>query len=315
MKANELAILLTAIGFKYKLSSSQKVAANAPQYFNAVAAIKKNLKATAVITSAVLSKIYKLIRHDGHDVILLITDLLNSGVNTLLLSGDNAQISQHLIGTFAQFLKISPKRSFNLMAEAIAFMYPKSGGDPIPASFMAMYKNQTTSNKIPHEHIKKLEPLIKKLAGSTMSIIITGSYRRGLPFSSDIDLQVVSKKEDALDTLLDKFIKVLKTPIEPYSKGPDKMSFIADFSKILGHPGALYKVDAFRTIPEEATSMMLFSTGSKEFNILMRSIAKRKGYRLNQKGLYKNDIKVPGLKTEADYFQALGMKYREPSAR
>ena len=47
----------------------------------------------------------------------------------------------------------------------------------------------------------------------------------------------------------------------------------------------------------------------------MRSIAKRKGYLLNQNGLFKNGHKVSGLKNEKDYFKILDMDYLEPEAR
>ena len=96
---------------------------------------------------------------------------------------------------------------------------------------------------------------------------------------------------------------------------------IIDMKKMLNKPTAVYKIDIFRVEPEDETAMLLYSTGSKEHNILMRQRAKSKGALLNQHGIFikskKNpDIleKVP-LKTEKDYFDFLEMKYKEPEQR
>ena len=62
----------------------------------------------------------------------------------------------------------------------------------------------------------------------------------------------------------------------------------------------------------------LYFTGSYEFNERMRGIAKRKGYKLNEYGLYKleeNQEKYIQIYSEKDVFDILGMNYLEPSQR
>ena len=165
--------------------------------------------------------------------------------------------------------------------------------------------------QIPHDHIKILEPFLLKAADD---ITIVGSYRRKKPYSSDIDLMVISDDEDAINNLLESLRSILNDKVYPYSKGRDKMSLIVDMSDLAGTK-AVYKIDAFRTLPADKIPMLLYSTGSKEFNVMMRSKAKKLGYLLNQKGLFKDGKRVEGLKSEEDYFKILGMPYKEPTAR
>lgn len=189
------------------------------------------------------------------------------------------------------------------------------------------------TQKIPHEHIKLLEPHLMKASDKKMKLVITGSYRRKKPFSSDIDVMVVSNNEDAVNALLKKLNKILNGKVYPYSKGKDKMSLLVNMSEFFkdesdadhgdennAEPSKLpnnyiYKIDVFRTSSIDAVAMLLYSTGSKEFNITMRAKAKKLGYLLNQKGLFKNGERVPDLKKEKDYFDILKMDYKDPKAR
>ena len=59
---------------------------------------------------------------------------------------------------------------------------------------------------------------------------------------------------------------------------------------------------------------LLYATGSKQFNIEMRSLAKAKGYRLNRYGLWKNNRLLVG-NSEQLIFQYLEMKYIAPEER
>jgi DNA polymerase/3'-5' exonuclease PolX len=80
-----------------------------------------------------------------------------------------------------------------------------------------------------------------------------------------------------------------------------------------------YKIDAFLTPKKYAPAMLLYATGSKAFNIYMRTKAKAAGYLLNQTGLYtrkngKADKLVP-IKSEKDFFAKLGMHYIDAAKR
>lgn len=176
-----------------------------------------------------------------------------------------------------------------------------------------IYLSNTPEKPIPFLDIQKIEKLIKKLK---FKLEFVGSYRRKKINSNDIDIMIISDDELILDKFLLALIKLTKNKVYLYSKGPDKMSLIIDTEKITSEKH-IYKIDVFRCSNELYIPMLLYSTGSKEFNIKMRSIAKRKGYLLNQNGLFNKNSqkKIDNLKSEKDYFDFLEMEYKLPEDR
>ena len=183
--------------------------------------------------------------------------------------------------------------------------------------FISMKPNQ----KIPHDHIAKLEPYLstphlKATKLNDFKVTIVGSYRRNKPYSSDIDCMVVSDNPATLDIFLNHLNLQFKGNVHTYSKGQDKISTIINLQNIVrSKTPVVYKLDAFRTNIADEIPMLLYSTGSKEFNILMRKTAKKKGYLLNQKGLFKDGKLVPNLPSEKAYFDILQMDYKAPAER
>jgi hypothetical protein len=74
------------------------------------------------------------------------------------------------------------------------------------------------------------------------------------------------------------------------------------------------KIDVYRTDEDSLGAMKLHLTGPKEYGIYTRMIAKKKGMKLNQYGLFKND-KLVASKTEEEILSSLGLKYLEPFER
>lgn len=226
-----------------------------------------------------------------------------------------------LLIELTDFMGIGPERANKLIDAGI-----KNVNQLHMKKYKALLTDETKKfldlkplTKIPHDHISILEPHLMKVQDDDLSLTITGSYRRGTEFSSDIDLMVVSDKENAIELLTNKLNTILPNKVFPYSKGRDKMSFLVDMTEMSGSPDSkiplVYKIDAFRTTPEDKIAMLLYSTGSKEFNVMMRGKAKKMGYLLNQKGLFKNGEKIKDLNTEKDYFDILEMEYLEPEER
>jgi DNA polymerase/3'-5' exonuclease PolX len=182
-----------------------------------------------------------------------------------------------------------------------------------------LFLDKKPSREIPHDDIKKLEQTLTSLdIKSANEIMIVGSYRRQKPTSRDIDVMIVSDNKDVLIDYKNSLEK--KIPVYTYSVGPDKLSLLIDARDILHKSDAVYKIDAFRSTTRSKYAMLLYSTGSKENNIAMRSKAKKLGMLLNQNGLYqKNDdgstTLVYDLDSERAYFDKLGMTYKEPKDR
>ena len=71
-----------------------------------------------------------------------------------------------------------------------------------------------------------------------------------------------------------------------------------------------------RYIPYDSYySALLYFTGSAELNKKMRIIAKNKGYKLSEYGLFKDDGTKLDIKSEEDMFKKLNMDYIEPKFR
>lgn len=137
---------------------------------------------------------------------------------------------------------------------------------------------------------------------------IAGSYRRGKLMIGDLDIIVTKDKYDTVVADLSREYKVL-------SSGSYKSSFLIDSVNNI-------QLDVIGVTEEERSFQLLYLTGSKEFNIRMRSYAKKQGYLLNQTGLYDSDYNlVPSnslcgtYEIEKDIFDKLEMEYVEPKNR
>ena len=145
---------------------------------------------------------------------------------------------------------------------------------------------------------------------------IVGSYRRNVKSSGDIDVIITSQNRDVfkrfIDSLLEKGII-----LEILSRGPTKSLVIAK----LPTENNARRVDFLYTTPEEYPFAVLYFTGSKIFNTVMRGRALAMGYSLNEHGMYKMDGKQKGAKieqrfeNEASIFDFLKMKYKNPEDR
>jgi DNA polymerase (family 10) len=122
---------------------------------------------------------------------------------------------------------------------------------------------------------------------------------------------IISNKKNILEDYL-KYLDSQIPNIYIYSKGNDKISIILEIDS-----KHRYKADIFRTNIEMQYSMLLYSTGSKNFNIKMRGRAKQLGYLLNQKGLFDKDGNkiIASNSNEKMYFKTLNMKYLKPEDR
>ena len=128
---------------------------------------------------------------------------------------------------------------------------------------------------------------------------VAGSFRRGRSTVGDIDIvsrepppQVNARLRDVADEIID--------------EGDRKTSV---------RLGA-HRVDIRFTPPRQFGSMLLYLTGSTEFNIRLREIAIGKGMRLNEYGL--EDRKAGGLREfpdEESIFAFLGMDWVPPELR
>lgn len=189
------------------------------------------------------------------------------------------------------------------------------------------YLYHNMKDKLPQSTIVDIEMLPQHINRDTVEIFIgesmkytkgirsrvCGSYRRGKDIMKDIDL-VISRgnKKNIFEIWRNKMNKSDKLNImEPYALGSEKVNTIC---QIYSDNTINIRMDIFLINPSEWYTAILYATGSGNFNMMMRMVAKRKGYLLNHKGLYMDGKKIK-ISSERDVFDILGMEYLTPNER
>lgn len=167
------------------------------------------------------------------------------------------------------------------------------------------------------EDYKKIfESDFKKVTTSDSKFEIVGSYRRGAQNSGDIDVIITSDSPKVFINFIDELIKK-KIIVEILSRGSTKCLVMAKIPS----SDSVRRVDFLYTGLEEFPFAILYFTGSKIFNTVMRHIALEKGYTMNEHGINKMEGKKKGdkvshrFKTEEDIFDFLGLEYKAPTER
>ncbi|MFA7141978.1 MAG: DNA polymerase/3'-5' exonuclease PolX [Candidatus Paceibacterota bacterium] len=141
---------------------------------------------------------------------------------------------------------------------------------------------------------------LKKLK-EVKRIKVAGSFRRRKETIGDIDILVASSFPLKV---MNEFVS-FKDVIKIWARGETK-------SSVKVRKG--YNVD-LRIVPEKSFgSALQYFTGSKEHNVALRRLAISKGYKLNEYGLFKNDVFKAGEK-EKDIYTKLGLQYIPPELR
>ena len=172
--------------------------------------------------------------------------------------------------------------------------------------------------RIPRSEIEDykayFENAMPKVAGAKMEIV--GSYRRGAQSSGDIDVIITSSDPRVFTKFVDNLLKE-KIILHILSRGPTKCLVVTKIPS----SDAARRVDFLYTNPEEFPFAILYFTGSKIFNTVMRHVALEKGYTMNEHAIYKMEAKKKGDKvnrnfsSEEDIFNFLGLEYKAPIER
>ncbi len=130
---------------------------------------------------------------------------------------------------------------------------------------------------------------------------VAGSIRRGCPTVGDIDLVAVSDDAPAVAKALLAFDEIALV----YAKGPNRVSVALESS---------IDVD-LRIVPAECFgSALLYFTGSRAHTIALRQLARARGLRLNEYGLFRGKQRIAG-KMEEEIYTALSLPYLPPEKR
>ncbi len=143
---------------------------------------------------------------------------------------------------------------------------------------------------------------LKKLK-ETKQVSVAGSVRRGKETIHDVDILATATNSARV---MDKFVS-LPVASDIIAKGDTKSSI----RTINGLQADLRVVD-----PKSFGACLLYFTGSKEHNIRLRDIAKRKGYKLNEYGLFSEKTdRLVSSGSEEELYKILGLEYIPPELR
>ena len=129
-----------------------------------------------------------------------------------------------------------------------------------------------------------------------------GSLRRMKETIGDIDILITSSKPKPV---MDFFVKMSEVA-RVWAKGPTKSSI---------HLKAGIDCDLRVVKKESFGSALQYFTGSKDHNITSRRLAKKKGLKLNEYGVFTKKGKRIAGKTEKEVYKAIGLSYIEPEIR
>lgn len=148
--------------------------------------------------------------------------------------------------------------------------------------------------------VQRLVKKLEKTAG-VKKVEVCGSYRRREETIGDIDILVLTAKpRKAIESFVG-FPEV----IHVYAKGSAKANVRLS-----------QEIDAdLRVIsPESWGAALQYFTGSKAHNIALRKMAERKGWKLNEYGLFDGEKRIAG-RDEEEIYKKLGLRYIPPELR
>ena len=131
--------------------------------------------------------------------------------------------------------------------------------------------------------------------------IVAGSIRRKKPRIRDIDIVIETRKPEIVAEKFTKMSFVTKI----IGKGKEKATIMNKEN---------IQVDIRFFTQENFGSGLLYFTGDKQHNIWLRKIAIKKGWKLNEYGLFSGKKRIAG-KTEKEIYDKLGVKYIGPEKR
>jgi DNA polymerase (family X) len=145
------------------------------------------------------------------------------------------------------------------------------------------------------DHLKAC-PAISKME-------FAGSYRRGRETIGDLDIVIVSDNPPAAMDHFESYVGRTQT----IGRGDTKVSI---------RIGKSFQVDLRVVAPEQFGAAIQYFTGSQAHNIHVRRLAKERGLKINEYGVFKleDDSRVAGT-NEEDVYRAIGLPWIAPELR
>ena len=132
-------------------------------------------------------------------------------------------------------------------------------------------------------------------AGGAEQVIVAGSLRRCRETVGDLDVLVTS---NAPEKVFDRF-SALPEVARVVMRGPTKETAILSSG---------IQVDVRVVAPDAFGAALVYFTGSKDHNIHLRSMARDRGLKVNEYGIFRGDERVAGT-TEEEVYATFGLPW------
>jgi NAD-dependent DNA ligase/DNA polymerase/3'-5' exonuclease PolX len=257
----------------------------------------------------------------GPSILGKIEEYMNTGVIAALEREKNNPVN-----LFTEIYGVGPKKAQELVTSGITTISElRNNIDSLnDVQKVGLKHYDDIIKRIPRSEIDdffiKLGLIFEEFASQESKFDIVGSYRRGVKDSGDIDIIITNEKNDnsIFNIVIDYLIKD-GIIVEVLSRGKVKSLVIGKIYPEKDTP--VRRLDFLYAPPNEYAFAVLYFTGSKTFNTLMRQRAQDMGYTLNEHGLSYMKNGVKGAKIDKEFpdeksiFDFLGMKYKDPEER
>ncbi|MDP3999555.1 MAG: DNA polymerase/3'-5' exonuclease PolX [bacterium] len=148
--------------------------------------------------------------------------------------------------------------------------------------------------------IRIIEDRLKNIKG-VEKVIVAGSVRRRKETIGDADILVIAKNSRPIMDYFVSMPEVARVFARGETKSAVKLKSGLDMD--------------LRVVPEKSYGTALnYFTGSKDHNIALRELAIKKGWKLNEYGLFSGQKQIAG-QNEEEIYKKLGLDYIEPELR
>ncbi len=178
-------------------------------------------------------------------------------------------------------------------------------GEKSQAAILEAAKQMThLQERIPYaKALKRAEDCVKFLetCESVEKVTFAGSLRRKRETIGDIDIVVTGENLEAIMAYFLTYPKIKQV----LAAGETKSSIVTEDNM---------QIDLRVVEGESFGAALFYFTGPKHFNIHVRTLALKRGWKINEYGLFDGPKKIAG-KTEEEMFEALGLPYLSPEER
>jgi DNA polymerase (family 10) len=164
----------------------------------------------------------------------------------------------------------------------------------------AKKKGERIKLAVAEQIVEPLVDYLRKTEG-VKEIAVAGSYRRRMETVGDLDILVTCSKASRVT---DKFVSYEDVE-KVLSQGTTRSSVILR---------ARVQVDLRVVSQASYGAALLYFTGSKAHNIVLRRMAVNKKLKINEYGVFRGKKRVAGS-TEKDVYKQVGLPYIEPELR